>query len=95
MQLRGWQTECYLLHQVEPIFTSSYSYLCLLSHLICICYMLLSMMYVCLCYIPCGDRVPLIAVSWYPGKEEVETQGGNGRKWEEMGERGRERERVC
>ena len=46
---------------------------------ICVCYMLLSMMYVCLCYFPCGDRVPLIAVSWYPGKEEVETQGGNGR----------------
>ena len=52
--------------------------------------MLLFMMYVCPYYIPCGDRVPLIAVSWYPGKEEVETQGGNGRKWES--ERGRERE---
>ena len=34
-------------------------------------------------------RVPLIAQSWDPGSEEVETQGGNGRKWE----RGRERER--
>ena len=34
MQLRGWQTECYLLHQVEPIFTFPYSYLYLLSHLI-------------------------------------------------------------
>ena len=39
-------------------------------------------------------RVPLIARSWDPGSEEVETQGGNGRKWEEMGERERERERV-
>ena len=35
------------------------------------------------------DRVPLIARSWDPGSEEVETQGGNGRKWES--ERGRER----
>ena len=34
-------------------------------------------------------RVPLIARSWDPGSAEVETQGGNGRKWE----RGRERER--
>ena len=33
-------------------------------------------------------RVHLIVVSWYPGYEEVETQGGNGRKWE------RERESV-
>ena len=32
-------------------------------------------------------RVPLIARSWDPGSEELETQGGNGRKWEEMGER--------
>ena len=43
MQLRGWQTECYLLHQVEPIFTSSYSCLYLLSHLIYVfvtCYFL-------------------------------------------------------
>ena len=39
------------------------------------------------------SRVPLIAQSWNPGLEEVETQGGNGRKWEEMGERERERER--
>ena len=38
-------------------------------------------------------RVPLIAQSWDPGSEEVETQGGNGRKWEEMGEREREGER--
>ena len=37
-------------------------------------------------------RVPLIAQSWDPGSEEVETQGGNGRKWEEMGEQERERE---
>ena len=36
-------------------------------------------------------RVPLIGRSWDPGSEEVETQGGNGRKWES--ERGRERER--
>ena len=36
------------------------------------------------------DKVPLIARSWEPGSEEVETQGGNGRKWES--ERGRERE---
>ena len=27
-------------------------------------------------------RVPLIAQSWDPGSEEVETHGGNGRKWE-------------
>ena len=46
-------------------------------------------------------RVPLIAQSWNPGLEEVETQGGNGRKWEEMRgngrkwERERERERKC
>ena len=43
MQLRGWQTECYLLHQVEPIFTFPYSYLYLLSHLIYVfvtCYFL-------------------------------------------------------
>ena len=33
-------------------------------------------------------RVPLIKQSWNPGLEEVETQGGNGRKWES------ERERV-
>ena len=35
-------------------------------------------------------RVPLIAQSWNPGLEEVETQGGNGVKWES--ERGSERE---
>ena len=34
-------------------------------------------------------RVPLIARSWDPVLVEVETHGGNGRKWE----RGRERER--
>ena len=41
-------------------------------------------------------RVPLIAQSWNPELEEVETQGGNGRKWEsERGrERGAERESV-
>ena len=35
-----------------------------------------------------------MAQSWNPGLEEVETQGGNGRKWEEMGERESEREAV-
>ena len=35
------------------------------------------------------DRVPLIAQSLNPGLEEMETQGGYGRKWES--ERGRER----
>ena len=39
----------------------------------------------CLTY----SQVTLIARSWDPGSDEVETQGGNGRKWE----RGRERER--
>ena len=39
-----------------------------------------------------NTRVPLIAQSWDPGSEEVETQEGNGRKWES--ERGRERERL-
>ena len=34
-------------------------------------------------------RVQLIARSWDPGLEEVETKVGNGRKWER--ERGRER----
>ena len=34
-------------------------------------------------------RVPLIAQYWISGLEEVETQGGNGRKWEEMGGNGR------
>ena len=34
-------------------------------------------------------RVPLIARSWDLGSEEVETQGGNGRKWESK--RGKER----
>ena len=38
-------------------------------------------------------RVPLIARSWDPGSVEVETHEGNGRKWEEMGEREREGER--
>ena len=38
-----------------------------------------------------GYRVPLIARSWDPGSEEVETQGGNWGEWEI--ERGRERER--
>ena len=37
-------------------------------------------------------RVPLIARSWDPGLEEVETQGGNGRAREGERERGRERE---
>ena len=32
-------------------------------------------------------RVPLIARSWDLGSEEVETQGGNGRKWESERER--------
>ena len=36
-------------------------------------------------------RIPLIARSWDLGSEEVETQGGNGRKWEEMREQERER----
>ena len=35
------------------------------------------------------DRVPLIAQSWNPGLEEVETQGGNGRAREG------EREKCC
>ena len=34
---------------------------------------------------------PLIAQSWNPGLEEVETQGENGRKW--ASERGKERVR--
>ena len=38
----------------------------------------------------CICRVPLIAQSWNPGLEEVETQGGNGKQ---MGERVSERER--
>ena len=29
------------------------------------------------------DRVPLIERSWDPGSEEMETQGGNGRREEE------------
>ena len=33
--------------------------------------------------------LPLIARSWDPGSEEVETKGGNGRKWKS--ERGREK----
>ena len=37
-------------------------------------------------------RIPLIARSWDPGWGKVDTQGGNGRKWES--ERGRERESV-
>ena len=37
-----------------------------------------------------ATRVPLTAQPWNPGSDEVETQGGNGRKWES--ERGRERE---
>ena len=37
------------------------------------------------------SRVPVIVQFWNPGLEEVETEGGNGRKWES--ERGRERER--
>ena len=39
---------------------------------------------------------PLIAQSWNPGLEEVETQGENGRKW--VSKRGRERasdEKCC
>ena len=36
------------------------------------------------------SRVPIIAQPWTPGLEEVETQGGNGRKWESK--RGREKE---
>ena len=40
--------------------------------------------------------VPLIAVSWYPGWEEVETHGGNGRKWEsERGGGGESVEKCC
>ena len=36
-------------------------------------------------------RVPLIARSWDPGSEEVETQVGNGRAREGEKERGREK----
>ena len=36
-------------------------------------------------------RVPLIARSWDPGSEVVETQGGNGRAREGESERGREK----
>ena len=45
-----------------------------------------------------SSSVPLIAQSWNPGLEEVETQGGNKRKWESERQRerekGREREGV-
>ena len=37
-----------------------------------------------------ATRVPLFAQSWNPGLKEVETQGGNVRKW--VRERGREGE---
>ena len=47
--------------------------------------------YLCITLEKFWSRVPLIARSWDPGSEEVQTQGGNGRKWES--ERGRERER--
>ena len=40
-------------------------------------------------------RVPLIALSWDPGSVEVETQGGNGRKWEEMGEQEKGNNSEC
>ena len=43
----------------------------------------------------CLSRVPLIAGSWYPGWEEVETQGGNGRKWESEREGERESVEKC
>ena len=39
------------------------------------------------------SRVPVIVQFWNPGLEEVETQGGNERKWES--ERGKERESVA
>ena len=43
----------------------------------------------CLTY----SQVTLIARSWDPGSDEVETQGGNGRS--RVGERERGREREC
>ena len=42
-----------------------------------------------------NTRVPLIARSWDPGSEEVETKGGNGRARVGEREREREREREC
>ena len=39
-------------------------------------------------------RVPSRAQSWNLGLEEVDTQRGNGRKWESKRGRERERERV-